>query len=427
MNKKGALSKSNSIKSKSGADFTKLVDQELTTLRQAKIIKDFLVNKNFSHNNFTYKNQFKADFLIETFDEKYLVVRSSNSFRSDRAKTSFYDLEGIIKYSGLSDNIIASIFLLSDEELNNTTFETFRKRVNQKEFYCPASHIFVVSEFLSFLKEYATTLENQRKEVEIQTKAQKDGSKYGKRGNQLERILVKQLSDYKHLVEFKNESQKNDIYSLIIGRILRDNKLDIDDVLKISATNTLPLLRNGGNAKTDLVLKIEDTSGNQYLETISIKNTDKNKVSCHDYSVDNFIRVLKCEGTKLAKYLTIFQAYPSYSGFEENLPKECSLEEFIDLLSKKENIFNQWVLMGKYDIDNLVTPELQVSKYLFILNEKNAAFYSLEEYIALLKRKRNNEKFGVPFSWTYPSKQRSKRIQLKVAIFFETKNSIKLE
>ena len=427
MNKKGALSKSNSIKSKSGADFTKLVDEKLTALRKDKIIKDFLVNKNFSHNDFTYKNQFKADFLIETFDGKYLVVRSSNSFRSDRAKTSFYDLEGIIKYSDFSDNIIASIFLLSDEELNNTTFKTFRERVNQKEFYCPASHIFVVSEFLSFLKEYATTLENERKEVEIRTKAQKDGSKYGKRGNQLERTLVKKLADYKHLVNFKNEPQKKSIYRLIIERVLRDNKLNLEDVLKISATNTLPLLKSGGNAKTDLVLKIEDTSGKQYLETISIKITNKNKVSCHDYSVDNFIRVLKCGGTRLAEYLIIFQKHPSYSAFEENLPDEYSLKEFVSLLREKEAVFNQWVLMGKYDAENLVISELQVSKYLFIQNEKDAAFYSMEEYISLLKRKRNKEKFGVPFSWTYPSKQRGKRIQLKVAIFFETKNSIKLE
>ena len=41
MNKKGALSKSNSIKSKSGADFTKLVDEKLTALRKDKIMYRF--------------------------------------------------------------------------------------------------------------------------------------------------------------------------------------------------------------------------------------------------------------------------------------------------------------------------------------------------------------------------------------------------
>lgn len=257
--------------------------------------------------------------------------------------------------------------------------------------------------------------------------AQKQGSIYGKRGNKLEHSLVEELSSSENLLNYKKDLPLNDIYSLIVNRILLDCKLNKEDITLISATNKVPSLRSGGNPKTDILLKIKTTSGKEFIETLSIKNTQKPKVSCHDYSVVDFIRVLKCENTKLAAYLSHFQKHPSYRDFEKHLSDGDSIKEFVELLREKEIVFNEWVLMGKHDIYNLTEPEIQVSKYLFIHYEKKSAFYSFTEYISLLKTKRTNEKFGVPFSWTYPSKQRDKRIQLKVAIFFEIENSIEYE
>lgn len=253
-----------------------------------------------------------------------------------------------------------------------------------------------------------------------------EGSFYGKRGNQLERILVQEFSNINNLAKFKKGQLNKNIYGLVLSRILLNNKIKTPDVVSLTATNKVPALSNRGNPKTDIVLTIESKDGKKYLETISVKNTTKSKVSCHEYTAIDFIRILNCEGTRLAKYLSIFQAYPSYTAFEKNLPDTYSLNEFITVLKKKENIFNEWVLTGKHDTLNIKDPSLQISKYLLIKNEYKFAFYSMKEYIDLLKEKRKNERFGVPFSWTYPSKRRGKRIQLKVPILFEEKNSIEI-
>jgi len=252
-----------------------------------------------------------------------------------------------------------------------------------------------------------------------------EGSFYGKRGNELERLLVQNFSNIENLVNYKKGLLSNSIFHLVFSKILLNNKIKAESIIHLSATNKVPKLSSRGNAKTDIVLTIESQFGKTYTETISVKNTTKAKVSCHEYAAIDFIRVLNCKETRLAEYLSIFQAYPSYRAFEKELPSDYSLNEFISLLKKKEDVFNQWVLTGKYDTTNLIDPELQISKYLLIHSGNKFAFYTMKEYIHLIKEKRN-EKFGVPFSWTYPSKRRGKRIQLKVPILFEEENTIQI-
>src|SRR5690625_7603323 len=81
-----------------------------------------------------YKSQFKIDFKVKTIDDKYLIIRTSKSYRHDRAKIFFYDFMGVNLYSDLSDNIIASILLFPDDELNNNSFINNRKKLLNKEF-----------------------------------------------------------------------------------------------------------------------------------------------------------------------------------------------------------------------------------------------------------------------------------------------------
>src|SRR5690625_8013909 len=40
-----------------------------------------------------YKSQFKIDFKVKTIDDKYLIIRTSKSYRHDRAKIFFYDFK----------------------------------------------------------------------------------------------------------------------------------------------------------------------------------------------------------------------------------------------------------------------------------------------------------------------------------------------
>ena len=427
MDNKDFLSESNRLKALAGSQLTKYIEKELSLLEERGVIKKVQKDVNFKHSKFTYEKQFLANFLIQTFDEKYIIVRSSNSFRSDRAKIGLYDLDGIQRFSNISDEIIASIYLVPDKEKEDerNDFNRTREKINKKEYYSPASHLLTLTEFISFLEEYeyetVSTLDVETDEYVVLGTIQEQGSFYGRSGNEFERKLVKILSSRKNLKQLQNDKLKEGhIYKLIVTLISQFHEMDIQDIIKITATNSIPLLKNGGNPKTDIKLEIETSQDKILIETISVKNTSKKRVTCHDYAAKDFVRVLDCEGTRLGTYLELFQEFPTYRDFQKNFPKGFSLEEFQSLLHEKQNIFIEWVLTGEHDFHNLISSEIQVSRFLLIRNsvEEKLSFFSMKNYITLLKE-RATKKFGVPFSWTYPSKQRGKRIQLKVPIYFE--------
>jgi len=251
------------------------------------------------------------------------------------------------------------------------------------------------------------------------------GSFYGKRGNQFERDLVETLNKKQNLIALKKGTLDEDniyefIYKLILETLIQVNKLKLKNIANVSSTNSIPRLVNNGNSKTDIALTITMSSNKFYLETISLKATNQKVVSCHEYTATDFIRVLNCQATKLAEYLSLFQQFPSYKGLQNNLKEDYSITEFSQLLLKKSRRLSEWALRGMHDKKNLVDPKLQISNYLLIWNNKTAqiSFYPMDKYIRLISKQKPG-KLGVPFSWTYPSKRRGKRIQLKVPIVFE--------
>jgi len=251
------------------------------------------------------------------------------------------------------------------------------------------------------------------------------GSFYGKRGNQFERDLVETLNKDQNLVALKQGTLDEDniyefIYKLIVEKLIKNNKIKLENIVNISATNSIPKLLNNGNPKTDIALTIELSSGKSSIDTISLKATNQKVVSCHEYPAIDFIRVLDCKKTRLAEYLSLFQQFPSYKGLQNNLKEGYSINEFSQLLLKKSARLSEWALRGMHDKKNLVEPKLQISNYLLIWNNKSEkiGFYSMAKYIKLISEQKPG-KLGVPFSWTYPSKRRGKRIQLKVPILFQ--------
>ncbi len=415
---KNAFSKTNQLKAIAGAAFTKFIEEELDILFEKKIIKGLRKKQNFKHPGYAYEKQYLADFIIETLDDKFIVVRSTTSYRQDRIKTSFYDLQGINQHAAFASNIIASVFVVPDSEIK---IESLKKRIEEKKQYSPASHILNLSEFITFLEGYQYEIETKREEQKAAKTAKEKGSIFGKRGNSFEKAIVEILSDYNNLKQCKNGQLENThIYNQIISRILKDRQIVITKIVKIKATNAVPLLKNGGNPKTDIIVYIETDADEIFKETLSLKNTTKDRVSCHDYTAKAFIEVLKCSNTKLAKYLSYFQDFPTYTAFKENIPTGYSESEFSELLEKSQLMLIQWALRGMHDHKNLTRPKVQISNYLLISNGDKTVFYSMKDYIRIML-KNTKLKFGVPFSWTYPSKQRGKRIQLKVPIFFSKK------
>ena len=417
MDIKKALSESNKSKVLSGQEITSFIVSQLSELQDQGIIQGYDKNVNFKHIAYNYEDQFLANFVIDTIDSKRIIVRSSNSFRSDRAKIGFYDLDGILRLSNLSDDIIATIYLVSDEELQNPNFVSLREKFKTKEYYCPATHLFTLSEFVEFLQTYyeekSSLFDDIQTELNFDS-LQEAGSYYGIQGNKLEKDICNLLNDKTFLKKYK-ENKESTNYDIILDKILKHHNLNKYNIIKINATNSIPLLKNGGNPKTDVYIEITKDDGEIISETISIKNTTKTRVSCHDYKAQDFVRVLNCGNTKLETYLTLFQDHPTYSDFESNLPQDYTVEEFSELMKNKARLMTEWSLKGEHDTDNLIDSEKQVSNFVLINSKDGIHFFWYNDYIDYIL-KNSKLKFAIPFSWTYPSKQRGKRIQLKMPI-----------
>ena len=426
----------NTKKQKAGQDFKRLLTSRFSELLGDGIIKSFERGQNFSHIGFSYSKQYRASFIIETLDEKFIIISSSNSFKSDRHKQYTWDIQGIIQNSEISDRIVASVILYANAEKDNSTFVNFRKQIAREEAYSPASHLLTVDELLEFLENYSADVQsklaqNDQDETEegddgvlfetlsdtasIKATAEAKGSAYGKKGILHEKQLVHQLNQQKMLKQFKAGTLNTaEPFTIILNTVCKFKGIKADDIIKVIATDTVPLLQNGGNAKTDIILTIH-TTNEVYIETFSAKLSTQTRVSCHDYPASSFIDILGCKNTQLASYLLKFQQEPTYKRFNAALTTSESVQEFEKLMAPHAQRLTEWALSGAHDNQNMKSPEKQISRYLFVQQPNGAFCFEIGFYIRKLFETQPL-KFGVPFSWTYPSKQGGKRIQLKVPL-----------
>jgi len=407
----------NRQKRAAGLELKDFLTEMFSSLVDENIILNFKADENFNHLGFSYNKQYLTNFIIETHDNKFIIINNSKSFKHDRFKQLSYDIAGVSNNAPFSKDIVASIILYPDIELSK--FISLRNRIEAREVFCPASHILTISELVQFLENHRDLVEEERAIAELEEQQPvvevKDGSYYGLRGNAFEKEVVAELNDRKLLQQLiGNGVSESIIFNNIIEKLCLDNSISFKELFSINATNTVLKLKNGGNAKTDIVVTLQAIT-QEVIETISVKNTTQSRVSCHDYKSDDFIRVLNLEGSSLADYLIIYQQSGSHDSFIKNLPEDKNLEDFIQQLEPYKNTLLEWALTGQHDHQNLIIPKQQVSKYLLINKLGEIKFIDFSSYIPELYDKAKLL-YGLPLSWTYPSKQRGARIQLKLPI-----------
>lgn len=408
-------------KQRSGQNFQVALEAKFVELINSGVILSFEKNINFCHSGFGYQAQYLANFVLKTIDEKFIIVRSSNSYRSDRVKTPYWDIQGIVENSEISKDIIATVLLYPDKEGQEKQFKSGRGLVDSGEAYAPVSHIFLESEFLEFLDNYKDEVESALDEAvsvsdgQTQFTVALTGSEYAKRGIYYEKQLVAVLQDQSNLQRFKETKlEETDPFSQVLRTICENEKISIENIDRLNATDTVPLLRSGGNPKTDIILELLH-KGSVTKCTLSVKVSEKSKVTCHDYKAEDYVRVLGCFGETLETYLMKFQANPSYKSFSDALAADESIDEFVTLMGPHATKFAEWALTGAHDSRNLIPEAHHVSNYLFVASEGETFCQPMAAYIKQLFLM-TTLTYGVPFSWTYPSKQRGKRIQLKVPL-----------
>ena len=408
------VNEANRLKQLAGKNLEKLLTFKFNELVSQGFLKGVDGKTNFQHTGFSYRHQYKTNFILKTLDDKYVIINTSQSFR-DRVKQDLYDFQGIMQHASISKNIIASVLLYPDEEFErNSTLRNFQRMVEQKEAYCPATHILSFSGLIKFLESHKESVEIEQAESEV-VPVVINGSYAGRKGNEFESEVVRVLCSKLQLDLLKSNSPDTDnIYKAIVSKLSIDYNFNVNEIISIDATNTVKKLASGGNAKTDVIVIIS-TIHETLIETMSIKNTTKNVVSCHDYRADDFIRVLNISKHKLADYFIYYQQFGAIKDFEDGLPYGYSSDDFSELLKPYRDLFIQWTLTGAFDEKNLIDPKTQISNYLLINKSGTIRFVDFTSYIKELDESCHYT-FGVPLRWTYPSKQRGSRIQLKLPI-----------
>lgn len=427
------VAEANRLKALAGKKLSNQLSLKFDELKQEKIIKDYWKDINFNHSNFIYEKQYLANFVIETLDNQYIVINSSSSFRNDRFKIQSYDIKGILEHSLFANSIIASIMLYPDKEAENSTFKSFKKLLDTKKAYTPATHTLLLSELIEFLENHKALVEEKLAEEEkervesenlvseqiAQYDSKELGSYYGLKGNEFEKKVVDSLNNPEMLFGFKSFGNAScSIFNLFFQKVVHDLNLDVKKVRLLEATNTVTKLKNGGNAKTDILVKIK-CQNSEYQIAISLKCTTQNKVTCHDYQSIDFKRVLDESGTKLSYYLDLFQEAGSHKDFVNLMQDNDSSEEFEMLLAPHTSKLIEWALTGQHDTENLIAPDVQISEYILINRSGVLKFTKFSEYIEQLNESKAKKTYGTPLSWTYPSKNRGKRIQLKVPVLLD--------
>lgn len=432
-----AQKRSNAQKVKAGIDTKEAVKKLLTSLNQQQLIINYEEDVNHSHKSFGYAFQFRSDFIVKTIDEKFILIRTSTSYRSDRAKIPFYDFLGIQQFSSFSGDIVASILLFPDSEATKSTFLSTRKKVEDGTFFSPATHWLTFSELEEFFSNYCSEVEEELASQEenyapikepnndypisfaneLSFIKEKTGSYYGRSGNKFEGFLVRELNDEENLSHYASGKKRCLEYEVVLNAAVEYLSIKKDQIQLLEATDTITKLKNGGSPKTDIHLKIFTEPKTFHTANISVKNTTSSRVSCHDYQAKDFARVIAPQDSDFLTVVETFQEAGSWKQYDSLLIEKGLKLDTDRILKKYMRKLVEWAITGKHDAAHLLDEEVQIANFLLTRNAENGAckMQSSESYISEQSKNISHGR-GAPFSWTYPSKRRGQRIQLKMPI-----------
>jgi len=445
---KGAQSFSNAQKYFTGQEVKDDVHQLLTLLLKRRLILHFESDLNYTHKQFSYEKQFKCDFVVTTIDEKYILIRASNSYRSDRVKIPFYDFLGIQNFSNFAGNIVASILLFPDGEELNTTFISTRQKVYDGSFFSPASHWLTFSELDLFFANYCAEAESYLVDEDVVDEdvddkfsftsrqdsggvlnyprtfsttqsavIEKSGSYFGRSGNQLERYLVEEINAHDNLKSYQEHVAGCYEFNEFLDYLVETYEIDRKEIHKLEATDTILKLKNGGSPKTDIHMRLYTSPTAFYPVNISVKNTTASRVSCHDYEAKDFIRVIAPSDELFATVLQTFQDTGSWKDYHEDLANRGIELDTDAILGRYMKDIILWAITGKNDVEQILDKDTQIVDAILTRNADTGVckVQSARDYINELNSMIGSGQ-GSPFSWTYPSKRRGQRIQLKMPI-----------
>lgn len=231
-----------------------------------------------------------------------------------------------------------------------------------------------------------------------------------KLGDVYEEFIMEIFKDKKYKNNFESLDKSN-LEEKIFKTILKKEGIkNTADILKIEATDKIPKRESGGNAKTDVLVKIFYKSGQVIDIPISVKQTTAPKVAFAEFDVDTILNEVGIKNKVIERLMKKHQTDASAKLFtieEKELLKD-------ELKPYKEKFIRWIVTMSPVKNDG----DIRIPKYVIKFQLKkgnygiaNMAIYDINEYIKHISSKRGG--FGTGLSWTYATGSKGKKIQFK--------------
>lgn len=302
----------NKLKNKSGKQAKILITEMLDNIKDELNI-NIKIKNGFSIGYPNQEKQFKMDFLIEflDFDNEQWLLKSTNSIR-DR----IYGTEFFAQNIRLINKKITKIYVvvpdsISEREMKNKA--NYSAKINSQTY-------------TSFLTDVLTVNELRQKIIEKATQNIEQGLRSNILGNDAETSIVSLLMDEKNKDLWNDydglkqtvKSSTYHIYKMILEKLGLSE--GCNKIVKIVATDKIPLLTNRGKPKTDVNVKIKTDTG-EIFSNISVKNSSKKTVTIHEGSVSDIIEALKLPATDpLAQALKDFEEVGSKKIYHLSTP-----------------------------------------------------------------------------------------------------------
>ncbi len=337
------------------------------------------------------EDQFYFQFLVEFNDSTQWILHHTTSYK-DRIAIQQWHSEHIKRLNRLVEKayVILPDTLEGDDRIRA---ENYNKKIVEKKIYSALDGVIFFDDAYHRIEHKAASLMNA-------------GSAKAKLGLHFEDKLVACLKNRENLERLKNHSslEVGYLYSLYKDVVSALN-INSQDILSVDATSNIPKLPSGGSPKTDVLVIIETINGKVDF-AISCKRSSADSVTVHEYTADAFASVLNPADKELRDLLIDFQTVGGVRSMES-----VKAEQLRQKLSGYNDKLCKWVLAG---IGGEGKPHLQWADYIIVVDDRTNQYsiQTIDGYISMLKKEATGQ-LGTPFSWTYPSGGKGKRIQLK--------------
>ncbi|WP_289762629.1 MspI family type II restriction endonuclease [Lactobacillus intestinalis] len=366
--------------------------------------------------------QFKANAKIN-FDKgnSIWLVDVSSSFRSDRIKGKEFDIEHLKKIFQNLGIDVKAYFILPDnaKEKDIKDLRVFEQHIISKDKVTYFDGAMLMSNFRNLLEQKATQQIQQGQRSNL----------LGKSGEE----ILYQTFNNKNNVEIWNnpnnyitQSSNYSLFKTVVNKLTPEiGKITFSRALNSYDTQELKIVRTATNKtygmpKTDVIISLSDSHNHLYDFNVSVKQpkSTKRKITVHEGSVERLLNDLKHSlpiNSKFNDPKMFNQLSTALIDFQLNGSKAKMDSKNLEFLNTNLSELNKWLIdYFVFGINNSYLNKNQQANTLLIFNpETGNCKVSLvnEAEEALLNIRKAT--FNTPFSWTYPSKKRGKKIQIK--------------